>query len=142
MKKQSGVNVLLVLVFLIAVLAGAVISCSNEEPRSAPSAAVSSGAIPDVPVKGMVTMLDIGATECIPCKMMAPIMEELEKEYHGKAAIVFIDVWQHREQGPKYGIRAIPTQIFYDKEGKEVYRHEGFMDKKSIVAMLEKLGVK
>jgi len=141
-KKQSGVNVLLVLVFLIAVLAGAVISCSNEEPRSAPSAAVSSGAIPDVPVKGMVTMLDIGATECIPCKMMAPIMEELEKEYHGKAAIVFIDVWQHREQGPKYGIRAIPTQIFYDKEGKEVYRHEGFMDKKSIVAMLEKLGVK
>jgi len=140
-KKQSGVNVLLVLVFLIAVLAGAVISCSNEEPRSAPSAAVSSGAIPDVPVKGMVTMLDIGATECIPCKMMAPIMEELEKEYHGKAAIVFIDVWQHREQGPKYGIRAIPTQIFYDKEGKEVYRHEGFMDKESIVAELRKLGV-
>ncbi|WP_353740621.1 thioredoxin family protein [Desulfoferrobacter suflitae] len=116
-------------------------SCSNEEPRSAPSAAVSSGGIPDVPVKGMVTMLDIGATECIPCKMMAPIMEELEKEYHGKAAIVFIDVWKHREQGPKYGIRAIPTQIFYDKEGKEVYRHEGFMDKESIVAELRKLGV-
>jgi thioredoxin 1 len=99
-------------------------------------------AIPEVPVKGMVTMLDIGADRCIPCKMMAPIMKELEEEYKGKAAILFIDVWKHRDQGPKFGIRAIPTQIFYDKDGREVLRHEGFMDKKSIVAVLERLGVK
>ena len=91
--------------------------------------------IPEVPVKGMVTMVDIGADKCIPCKMMAPIMKELEEEYKGKAAIIFIDVWKNREQGPRFGIRAIPTQIFYDKDGKEVQRHEGFMDKKSIVAV-------
>ena len=96
----------------------------------------------ELPVKGMVTMLDIGAHKCIPCKMMAPIMEELEKEYHGKAAIVFIDVWQNPAEGPKYRIRSIPTQIFYDREGKEVYRHEGFFDKGSIVVKLEQLGVK
>ncbi|NLI34537.1 MAG: thioredoxin family protein, partial [Deltaproteobacteria bacterium] len=79
-----------------------------------------------------------------PCKMMAPIMEELEKEYHdsGKAAIYFIDVWKDKEQGRKFGIRAIPTQIFYDRDGNEVKRHEGFMSKGDIVAMLEKLGVK
>lgn len=102
------------------------------------------GGVPEAPVKGKVTMVDIGAKECIPCKMMAPIMEELEKEYHetGKAAILFIDVWKYRDQARKYGIRSIPTQIFYDKDGKEVMRHEGFMDKKAIVAMLEKLGVK
>ena len=99
------------------------------------------GAVPEVPTKGMVTMVDLGATKCIPCKMMAPIMEELKKEYEGKASIVFIDVWEHQDQGPKFGIRAIPTQIFYDKEGKEADRHEGFMDKESIVAMLKKLGV-
>jgi thioredoxin 1 len=100
-------------------------------------------AIPsELPVKGMVTMLDIGAHKCIPCKMMAPIMAELEKEYNGKAAIVFIDVWENPKEGPKYRIRSIPTQIFYDKEGKEVYRHEGFLDKGSIVAKLEQLGVK
>jgi thioredoxin 1 len=99
-------------------------------------------AIPEVPVKGMVTMLDIGADKCIPCKMMAPIMKELEEEYQGKAAIIFIDVWKHPEQAPKFRIRAIPTQIFYDKDGKEVQRHEGFMEKKAIVAVLEKLGVK
>jgi thioredoxin 1 len=105
-------------------------------------AADAAAAIPEVPVKGMVTMVDIGAMSCIPCKMMAPIMKELEEEYKGKAAIIFIDVWKNRDQGTKFGIRAIPTQIFYDKDGKEVQRHEGFMDKKSIVAVLQKLGVK
>jgi len=98
--------------------------------------------VPEVPVKGMVTMVDIGAKKCIPCKMMAPIMEELKKEYKGKAAIIFIDVWVDPAQGKKFGIRSIPTQIFYDRGGKEVLRHEGFMDKKSIVAELQKLGVK
>ena len=96
----------------------------------------------ELPVKGTVTMIDIGARKCIPCKMMAPILEELEKEYKDRAAIVFIDVWQNPEEGRKYRIRSIPTQIFYDKEGKEVYRHEGFFDKASIVAKLEQLGVK
>lgn len=95
-----------------------------------------------VPKKGMVTMLDLGAHKCIPCKMMAPIIEQLKREYKGKAAIVFVDVWEHREQARKYGIRAIPTQIFFDKSGKEVFRHEGFMDKKSIVRVLGELGVK
>ena len=99
-------------------------------------------AVPEGPVKGMVTMLDIGADRCVPCKMMAPILKELEEEYRGKAAILFIDVWKNRDQGPKFGIRAIPTQIFYDKDGHEVLRHEGFMDKNSIVGVLERLGVK
>jgi len=99
-------------------------------------------AIPEVPVMGMVTMLDIGADRCIPCKMMAPIMKELEEEYRGKAAILFIDVWKHPDEAPKYRIRSIPTQVFYDKDGKEVQRHEGFMDKKAIVEVLERLGVK
>lgn len=101
-----------------------------------------SSPIPEVPAKDMVTMVDLGAKKCIPCKMMAPVMESLEKEYKGKAAIIFIDVWENREQGPKFGVRAIPTQIFYDKGGKEVSRHEGFLSKDSIVAQLEELGVK
>jgi thioredoxin 1 len=101
-----------------------------------------SSSIPEVPAKDMVTMVDIGAKKCIPCKMMAPIMESLEKEYKGKAAIIFIDVWENRGQGQRFGIRSIPTQIFYDKAGKEVYRHEGFISKDNIIAQLEKLGVK
>lgn len=109
---------------------------------SAAWSAEPAGHVPEVPVKGMVTMVDIGAKKCIPCKMMAPILEELEKEYQGRAAIMFIDVWVDASQGKRFGIRTIPTQIFYDREGKEVLRHEGFMDKKTIVAELQKLGVK
>ena len=96
----------------------------------------------NLPVKGMVTMIDLGAKKCIPCKMMAPIMEKMEKAYKGKAVIAFIDVWEHREQAQRFRIRAIPTQIFYDKNGKEVYRHRGFMSEKEIVEQLEKMGVK
>ncbi len=101
-----------------------------------------SSSIPEVPAKNMVTMVDLGAKECIPCKMMAPIIESLEKEYKGRAAIIFIDVRKNTEQGKRFGLRSIPTQIFYDKAGKEFYRHEGFFDKNSIIAKLEQLGVK
>jgi thioredoxin 1 len=97
---------------------------------------------PPVPVPGKVTMVDIGAKKCIPCKMMAPIMEELEKEYKDRAAIVFIDVWENPAAGKQFRIQLIPTQIFYTAEGKEVLRHEGFMEKAAIVAELAKLGVK
>jgi len=103
------------------------------------SGAVAASPVPVVPVQGTVTMVDLGAKSCIPCKMMMPVMEEVEKEYSEKAAIAFIDVWENPEQSPKFNLRTIPTQIFYDKQGKEVFRHEGFYDKKSIAAMLDKL---
>ena len=98
--------------------------------------------VPLAPVPGKVTMIDIGAKECIPCKMMIPIMEELEKEYKDRAAIVFIDVWENQGAGQKYGIKIIPTQIFYDAKGKEMLRHEGVLQKEAIIAELIKLGVK
>ena len=95
----------------------------------------------NVPVRGMVTMLDLGADKCVPCKMMAPIIAKIEKTYEGKAAIVFIDVWKHKEQAGRFGIRAIPTQIFYDQKGDEVYRHVGFMGEQDIVNQLNKMGI-
>jgi len=96
---------------------------------------------PPVPVPNMVTMVDLGANACIPCKMMAPILTELEAEYRGKAAIIFIDVWQNPEEGKRFKVSLIPTQIFFDKNGKEVFRHLGFLDKKAIVAQLAKMGI-
>lgn len=109
---------------------------------SVPVAAITLAASEKIPVPGMVTMVDLGAKKCIPCKMMAPIMEELEKEYKDRAAIIFIDVWENPKAGQQFGIKLIPTQIFYNSEGKEILRHEGFFDKASIVAELQKLGVK
>jgi thioredoxin 1 len=95
----------------------------------------------DLPVKGMVTMIDLGATECVPCKMMAPILEKLEAAYRDRAVIAFIDVWEHRDQAPRFGVRAIPTQVFFAPDGKEVYRHQGFMSEDAIVEQLTRMGV-
>jgi thioredoxin 1 len=95
----------------------------------------------EIPVKGMATMVDLGANECIPCKMMVPVMEKVEKKYQGKAAIIFIDVWKNKEPAKRFGIQAIPTQIFFDKLGKEVYRHVGFMGEAEIDRVFKKMGV-
>ncbi len=94
-----------------------------------------------IPSPGRVTMVDLGAHKCIPCKMMAPIIAELQKEYAGRASIIFIDVWENRDQAKRFGIRSIPTQIFFDAKGKEVSRHVGFLDKPNIVKILDQLGV-
>jgi len=94
-----------------------------------------------VPVKGMVTLVDLGADKCIPCRMMSPILEKMEKNYRGKAAVVFIDVWKNRDQAGRFGIRAIPTQIFFNKDGEEVFRHVGFMNENAMIDQLKKMGV-
>ncbi len=95
----------------------------------------------NVPAKGKVTMIDLGAKKCIPCKMMAPILVKLEKAYKGTADIVFIDVWENNKPAKRFKIRSIPTQIFFNEQGEEVYRHVGFFDEKSIVAQMTKMGV-
>ena len=125
-----------VLFILMGGLSLLISGCSSDEPVARHSQPV--GAIP---VKGMPTMVDLGANECVPCKMMVPVMEKVEKKYQGKAAIVFIDVWKDKEPAKRFGIRAIPTQIFFDKDGKEVHRHEGFMSEADIDRVFKQMGV-
>ena len=72
---------------------------------------------------------------------MKPVLDDLTRNYADQFAVVFIDVWENREAGAKYGIRMIPTQIFYGIDGKELARHEGFMAKKYILAKWQELGV-
>lgn len=95
-----------------------------------------------LPVKGTVTMIDLGKKDCTQCKMMAPILERLKIKYKGKAAIIFINLLEDPEQQYVYRLKALPTQIFFSPEGEEVYRHTGFMGEKAIVAQLNKMGVK
>jgi thioredoxin 1 len=86
-------------------------------------------------------LVDLGADKCIPCKMMAPILEELKATYNGKLQVDFIDVWKNPDEAPKYKISIIPTQIFYDSSGKELFRHEGFFPKEDIIAKWKEFGV-
>ncbi|MDZ7337011.1 MAG: thioredoxin domain-containing protein [candidate division KSB1 bacterium] len=90
---------------------------------------------------GKPTVLDLGSDTCVPCKMMKPILAELEKEYHGKANILVLDVYQHRRLAREYQVRVIPTQVFFDRQGEAYWRHEGFMSKEEIVSKLRELGV-
>ena len=89
----------------------------------------------------MVTMIDLGAKKCIPCRMMAPILDNLKKKYDGHAAIVFIDVWENPTQAKKYSLKSIPTQIFFDRNGNETLRHISFMSEEAIIDQLKKMGV-
>ena len=86
-------------------------------------------------------LLDFGAGTCIPCKKMAPILKELSEEYKGRVDIKIIEVYVDRELTHVNRIRLIPTQIFFDSKNKEVFRHEGFMDKEQIKKVFDKMGV-
>ena len=90
-----------------------------------------------------VTFIELGSIKCIPCKMMQPIMKEIEKEYKGQVKVVFYDVWtsEGRPYAREYSIRVIPTQVFFDKDGKEYWRHEGFFPKDELVKVLKMQGV-
>ena len=92
-------------------------------------------------VKTLPLLVDLGADECAPCKMMAPILEELKKEYTGIFDVVFYDVWKKPDAGKKYGIRMIPTQIFFNAAGKELFRHEGFFSREDILSKWKELSV-
>lgn len=91
--------------------------------------------------KPLPRLLDLGAGKCIPCKMMAPILEQLKSEYAGSMKVEVIDVEENPDIAEKYEVRIIPTQIFFDAEGKELFRHMGYISKQDILARWKQLGV-
>jgi thioredoxin 1 len=99
-------------------------------------ASLGSGAAP----AGLPRLVDLGADSCIPCKAMAPILVELRTEYAGRFQVDFIDVWKNPGAADPYHIYAIPTQVFFDGDGKELARHEGFLSKSDILATWRRLG--
>lgn len=91
--------------------------------------------------RGIPHLVDLGAGKCVPCKAMAPILEQLRADYSGRLEVTFIDVWQSPDQARAYGVRMIPTQVFYASDGRELARHEGFMSREEILAQWKALGV-
>ena len=142
---------IVIVVALAAAVVGAVALKKGKAPSEstpAPPPAAASGPGDSSSAKGtpaatakLPKLLDLGADKCIPCKMMAPILEGLKKEYAGKMDVEFIDVWKNPGAGRQYGIEVIPTQIFYDATGKELFRHVGFFGKEDILGKWKELGV-
>jgi thioredoxin 1 len=117
---------------LLLVLAG----CAKEQSAKAEGA--------EGTVSTLVTFVELGSVRCVPCRLMQPIMRDIESTYQGQVRVVFHDVWT--EAGKPYvkqfGVRVIPTQVFLDANGVEYFRHEGFFPKEQLVAVLKSKGVK
>jgi len=92
----------------------------------------------------LITFVELGSVKCIPCRMMQPVMKNIETRYGNQIKVVFYDIWKEdqKQYARDYAIRVIPTQVFLDKSGKEVFRHEGFFPESEIDALLAKHGLK
>jgi thioredoxin 1 len=86
-------------------------------------------------------LLDLGATNCIPCKAMVPVLEGLRTDYADTLEVEFIDIWKNREAGEAWNVEIMPTQVFLAADGRELARHQGFMSREDILAQWQKLGV-
>jgi thioredoxin 1 len=134
---KTPIKILIVVALAATVVAAVALKQRGSgEAKNASPTASESGAKVAVP-----RLVDLGAGKCIPCKKMAPILEELKKEYAGRMEVEFIDVWKNPDAGKAYGVEMIPTQIFYDASGKELERHTGFFGKEDILAKWKELGV-
>lgn len=149
MNKAMKILIIAVLAVVVAVVIGlkeknrqAVEETLTETENKSLSEADSSSTVTESDIEqNLPKLLDLGADKCIPCKMLAPILEEIKEEYKGKLEVVFIDVWKKPEQADKYNVNIIPTQIFYNSSGNELFRHEGFISKEDILVKFNDLGI-
>ncbi|MEN6626297.1 MAG: thioredoxin family protein [Candidatus Sumerlaeia bacterium] len=140
-----GVGAKIGIVAALAVLVALTIYAKSQggAPEAKPEAVETVAATPapaETP-RAVPKLLELGGEKCIPCKMMAPIIDELRAENKGKLDVVFIDVLKNREVGNAYNISTIPTQIFIAADGKELFRHEGVFSKDEIRAKWAEFGV-
>jgi len=133
--------------FLVLCLSFFLISCNaNEmeaEVKGANNSTVVQVAAQKSEVKPLITFIELGSDNCIPCKKMQPVMKAIEANYGEQIKVVFYDVWKNdqKKYAEEYGIRLIPTQVFLNKDGKEIFRHEGFYPEVEIDKFLQKEGL-
>jgi thioredoxin 1 len=135
---RAGVVLALVAAVIYVIAAKPARSVSPASSAAAPAAIASHG--PAGRSASIPRLVDVGADKCIPCKAMAPILVELRSEYAGRMQVDFIDVWKDPGAGDPYQVYAIPTQIFFDGNGRELTRHQGFISKQDILATWKRCG--
>ena len=131
------------LIILVLLLIGLLFACSDPEASNDSEASpLASFPLEKALDNGKPTLAEFGWRECIPCKAMRPILEELDEEYKGKLNVVIVEIPYHEDLAEKYGIKVMPVQILFNSDGKEVARHAGFLPKEQIVPQLESMGIK
>jgi thioredoxin 1 len=147
----------IIIVVALIVIVGIVIALKQQGENSVSEPAVVSNSISDTETgselensvssqtaensEKLPRLVDLGAAKCVPCKMMKPILDDLKQNYNEQFKVTFIDVWKNQEQAEKYNVKMIPTQIFFDADGTELFRHEGFYSKEDILGKWNELGI-
>ncbi len=121
-----------VIVISVCFLAGAAILAGKNNESADTTVAPADNNLP--------RLLDLGSQSCTPCQMMVPELDAVSREYAGVVNVEFIDVNVNPNAAQSYGIRLIPTQIFYDAEGNELFRHEGYMSREDMTTKLIEFG--
>lgn len=88
-------------------------------------------------IESGVTLVDFWAPWCGPCKMIAPVLEEVADEVDGKAKVVKVNVDDNQTTAARFGVMSIPTLIVF-KDGKQVDKVVGFNPKEALVQLIEK----
>lgn len=119
-------------VLIILFSAGSILAVQNKKEKKT------------IEAQSKITFIELGSVNCIPCKKMQPVMKSVEKKYGGQVKVIFYDVWKpdQKKYAQKYGIKLIPTQVFLDEKGKEIFRHEGFYAEEEIDKLLKSKGLK
>jgi len=141
---KTSIKILIVAGLAMAVVAAVSLkkekSPADSKTTAASVAVGDAGKAPAAAPK-LPRVVDVGAGKCIPCKMMKPILDDLKANYADRFITEFIDVWENPDAGKPYNVEMIPTQIFFDAEGKERFRHVGFFGKEDILGKWKELGV-
>jgi thioredoxin 1 len=135
-------NIIVLVITTIAVACFASSGSSQETKSALKQSTTDTLKVQNKQTSKLPKLLDLGSKSCIPCKAMAPILESLRQLYKGKAEVEFIDVKENRQASLDHKITLIPTQIFFDTTGAEVFRHIGFFPADSITAHLKQVGAK
>lgn len=137
MKRKSSI----IVAILIVALAGASLFYVLQKTTAKPPDSNTEQDFLNALKSGKPVLVDFGSNSCIPCRQMRPILQEIRDEYSGNAKVIVLDVYKHKSLAMEHKIRLIPTLTFFDSNGKEVHRHQGFMSKKLILEQFKKMGI-
>ncbi len=123
---------ILTIIIVLAAIAGVIVLKKSQQGSASP--------LPRH-TQGLPRLLDLGSKGCTACTMLNPVLEELRTNYTGRLQVDFIDVWEHEQVAADYGVEIIPVQIFFDANGQELYRHQGFISARDITDKFTELGI-
>jgi len=142
MKRVFFKSSIILMTFLLAIINLSAMSCGEKTSGQDQKQEIKKSLPKEKMEVKLPKLLDLGAHKCMPCKKMEPILAELKKEYKGVFDVEFIDVWQpgNKAIAQNHGIQAIPTQIYFNENGKEIWRHVGYISKEDILAKWAEFG--